>query len=1194
MIYLKKIFLITALMTGFFCFCPATAEITVEPFGFALSVEEDAETEIELTLSNSGEDEAAFSIRYELISDEEERFLNPERDEPGEVIREYRIPYVHTIGLAWDPDNEWMWGFDWTERRLYAIDVEEGEIQVNVVLDQGCVGLFYWEGVIYGGGYNANRLIYRFDQEGDIINTIQLPISLADSHIGGNGQYIFTVAYERGGGEGDVHVFDMENLEQVAVIDCSEEIGVDVWGLEWISDHPRGQLWLCNPSRMFQYYVDDDWNAELVQEFNTVRAQPGHCGLAHDGENLWRGVYGVNDQNWYVIDDGVREFDMLTIEPEEGAVQGNESETVNITVNSEGYEAGVYNILISIELSEPQEERDDLEQSLIEISAVVTIGDPTFNLTGVVTAAANDAPIEGAAVSLDNYHIISFTDEEGAYIIESLPAGEYMITILATDFLTANREVSIEDEDVELNEALLYAEFTPSRDDFFMVLEDDMDYEIEFQVTNTGNGPLRWSVERNIPAVQDIVIWEVRSNVNAQEIVEDEMLNGVVCTWNRFYVSGGNNGDDVSKIYILNNDFEQVGEFDQFTEDRYGMRDLAYDGDLIWGAVEGSFYGFTEEGDLEVWIEAEADVEGRCIAWDPDSELLWTSDISTDIYGINRNGELIRTIENDDLRIYGLGYWEDDPDDYNLYVFCRGPDNIGISVYKVNLDNGDYMEVTYLDTGESRPGGMYICNHLDNYSWVLVGLVQNPDELTIWQLGTNYGWFRIAPEEGVIEPDESEDFVLTFDSTDLFVECVFVGELIFTHDGIGGKTILDVELYVVDNPCCNTRDIELLIGWNTVSTNIQPDDHYNIEGLLSALVRNHQLIMMKNDAGNFYRPENNYNDISGWFCHEGYQMLMSEAATLTLEGESVLKTDPIDLNEGWQLVSYYPRYEIEATDALVSIADNLIIAKDGYGNFYLPEWDGFCNMGNMRAGQGYFINVDEDCRLVYVTEEEEEQSPFNSPFTKGGAASGIFQSVYDHPGNLPVHHVTDNNMSLLVTCDGSLEGEIGVYATGELVGSGILQDGVCGIAVWGDGISTEKVDGAIPGEALEIKILTDNGIQDAAYSILTGELTYETNELAVIRLDGSIEVPMEFGIVSVYPNPFNSQMRVSYNLLETGIVDLAVYDISGRRVADLSSGRQVSGVHTVMFDGKDMPSGVYMLCLQSVGQNSIKKVMLIR
>ncbi|MCF7811779.1 T9SS type A sorting domain-containing protein, partial [bacterium] len=373
--------------------------------------------------------------------------------------------------------------------------------------------------------------------------------------------------------------------------------------------------------------------------------------------------------------------------------------------------------------------------------------------------------------------------------------------------------------------------------------------------------------------------------------------------------------------------------------------------------------------------------------------------------------------------------------------------------------------------------------------------------------------------------------------------------------------------------------------WNTISTNLQPNDNENIEGLVDSIVTTGAMIMMKNTNGDFYRPAYDFNNIQAWNSWDGFQMLMAEAATLTIAGESVLKEDPIDLTSGWQLVSYYPRYEIEATEALATIYDHLIIAKDGYGNFCLPEWDDFSNMGNLCEGQGYFIKVDADCRLVYVPEEEEERS----------SASVIrSKSVYDEPGQLPVHAVTGENMSLLVTTDASLEGDVGVYAGGELVGSGVIQDGVCGIAVWGDDQSTEKIDGAISGDALEVKLLTDSGLQNASYTVLSGKLTYKTDGLTIIRLNSASELPLEFGIVSAYPNPFNSQMRVSYNLLETGVVDLAAYDVSGRRVAELTSGRQVSGVHTVMFDGKDMPSGVYMLRLQAGGQSSMMKVMLVK
>ncbi|MCF7810613.1 T9SS type A sorting domain-containing protein, partial [bacterium] len=133
------------------------------------------------------------------------------------------------------------------------------------------------------------------------------------------------------------------------------------------------------------------------------------------------------------------------------------------------------------------------------------------------------------------------------------------------------------------------------------------------------------------------------------------------------------------------------------------------------------------------------------------------------------------------------------------------------------------------------------------------------------------------------------------------------------------------------------------------------------------------------------------------------------------------------------------------------------------------------------------------------------------------------------------------------------------------------------------------------GEAITIVGGADIHVCQLELEWLDGDKSgWKADGWGVAKLTGTTELPQDFGIVSAYPNPFNSQIRVSYNLLETGVVDLAAYDVSGRRVAELSSGRQVSGIHTVMFDGKDMPSGVYMLRLQACGQSSMMKVMLVK
>ena len=387
-----------------------------------------------------------------------------------------------------------------------------------------------------------------------------------------------------------------------------------------------------------------------------------------------------------------------------------------------------------------------------------------------------------------------------------------------------------------------------------------------------------------------------------------------------------------------------------------------------------------------------------------------------------------------------------------------------------------------------------------------------------------------------------------------------------------------------------SRNISLRMGWNLVSANLQPDDEENIRGLMADLVEEERLLILKNSDGEFYNPDYDFNNIPGWYVDQGYLMLMRRAGVLTLEGMSVLYDDPIDLEQGWQIVSYYPRFEIETTTALSGIVDHLIIAKDGRGNFYLPDWD-FSNMGNMREGRGYYLNVDADCELIYQREDDRAAL-----------------SINDNHRHLPIHAVTPENMSLLVieaaspfdSPPGNRGRELGVYASGELVGSGVLQDGVCGIAIWGDDPVTDEVDGAVEGDELVVRILGSNGLHSVSYVVLSGNTTYNANSFTVIKLNSYAEVPDVFRITAIYPNPFNARTTIQFGLPEPSNVLLTVYDLSGRNIATLVEGFMQPGFHSTVLSSDNLTSGVYFVRIAVSGerQNScrslMRKVMLIR
>ena len=67
----------------------------------------------------------------------------------------------------------------------------------------------------------------------------------------------------------------------------------------------------------------------------------------------------------------------------------------------------------------------------------------------------------------------------------------------------------------------------------------------------------------------------------------------------------------------------------------------------------------------------------------------------------------------------------------------------------------------------------------------------------------------------------------------------------------------------------------------------------------------------------------------------------------------------INLNQGWNMIAYGCENNVNSEIAFSSIIDNIIIAKDGFGNAYLPEWN-FNGLGDLYRGYGYQIKVDNN------------------------------------------------------------------------------------------------------------------------------------------------------------------------------------------------------------------------------------------
>lgn len=77
-------------------------------------------------------------------------------------------------------------------------------------------------------------------------------------------------------------------------------------------------------------------------------------------------------------------------------------------------------------------------------------------------------------------------------------------------------------------------------------------------------------------------------------------------------------------------------------------------------------------------------------------------------------------------------------------------------------------------------------------------------------------------------------------------------------------------------------------------------------------------------------------------------------------------------------------------------------------------------------------------------------------------------------------------------------------------------------------------------------------------------------------------------------NPFNPSTRFSYTLPEAGTVRMDVFNIIGQKVATLVNGPQAAGEYQVDFSANNLPSGIYLVRLESGREVLTAKVTLIK
>ncbi|MBE0550927.1 MAG: T9SS type A sorting domain-containing protein [Ignavibacterium sp.] len=86
----------------------------------------------------------------------------------------------------------------------------------------------------------------------------------------------------------------------------------------------------------------------------------------------------------------------------------------------------------------------------------------------------------------------------------------------------------------------------------------------------------------------------------------------------------------------------------------------------------------------------------------------------------------------------------------------------------------------------------------------------------------------------------------------------------------------------------------------------------------------------------------------------------------------------------------------------------------------------------------------------------------------------------------------------------------------------------------------------------------------------------------------------DFVLYQNYPNPFNPSTKIEYKLLQATDVKFNVLNILGEKVFEQNFGYQTAGSYKVTFDGKNLPSAVYVYSIYTNENRLSRKMILMK
>ena len=132
-----------------------------------------------------------------------------------------------------------------------------------------------------------------------------------------------------------------------------------------------------------------------------------------------------------------------------------------------------------------------------------------------------------------------------------------------------------------------------------------------------------------------------------------------------------------------------------------------------------------------------------------------------------------------------------------------------------------------------------------------------------------------------------------------------------------------------------------------------------------------------------------------------------------------------------------------------------------------------------------------------------------------------------------------------------------------------------------------------PGDAATALIVDKSGNVYVTGSSYGDYATIKYSQTVGINQISS-EIPIEFKLYQNFPNPFNPETKIKFEIKNSTFVSLKVYDALGREIKTFVNDKISQGKYEVNFNAGNLNSGIYYYKLNAEGYSDTKKMILIK